>query len=312
MKNNMQPNFQLPLCGIIPPLVTPLLDNDHIDIDGLERLVEHTLSGGVHGLFILGTTGEFASLSYGLRREMIKRTCALVNKRVPVLVGITDSAFRESINLAGLAADFGADALVISPPYYFPSGQPELIEYMTRVVGQLPLPLFLYNMPMHTKVMFEPHTVLKLAENPEVIGIKDSSANLVYFSQVRHLLKKRGDFTFLVGPEELNAPFVLLGGHGGVSGGANMFPKLYVKLYHAAVNKDFEQISPLQEKIMQISTTIYGVGQYSSSYLKGVKCVLSLLGICSDFMAEPFHRYNAPEREKVKHLLDELNYTELL
>jgi 4-hydroxy-tetrahydrodipicolinate synthase len=312
MKNNMQPNFQLPLCGIIPPLVTPLIDNDHIDIDGLERLVEHTLSGGVHGLFILGTTGEFASLSYGLRREMIKRTCALVNKRVPVLVGITDSAFRESINLAGLAADFGADALVISPPYYFPSGQPELIEYMTRVVGQLPLPLFLYNMPMHTKVMFEPPTVLKLAENPEVIGIKDSSANLVYFSQVRHLLKERGDFTFLVGPEELNAAFVLLGGHGGVSGGANMFPKLYVKLYHAAVNKDFEQISPLQEKIMQISTTIYGVGQYSSSYLKGVKCVLSLLGICSDFMAEPFHRYNAPEREKVKHLLDELNYTELL
>ncbi len=308
----MQKKFSTPLTGIVPPLVTPLLDNDTLDIFGLERLIEHTISGGVHGLFILGTTGEFASLSYDLRREMIKRTCALVNRRVPVLVGITDSAFKESINMAELAADSGADALVISPPYYFPSGQPELIEYMTRVVGNLPLPLFLYNMPLHTKVMFEPRTVLELAGNPGIIGLKDSSANLVYLGQVQHLLSERHDFTFLVGPEELNAAFVLMGGHGGVSGGANMFPKLYVKLYNAAVSRDFDQIPLLQKKIMQISTTIYGVGQYSSSYLKGVKCVLSLLGICSDFMAEPFHKYNEPERKKVKQLLDELNYTELL
>lgn len=308
----MTTNTKLRLRGIVPPLITPLKDNDTIDAAGLEQLIEHVIAGGVSGIFILGTSGEFASLSYGLRREMIKRTCELVNGRVPVLVGITDSAFIESINQAKFAADFGADALVISPPYYFPSGQPELIEYMSSVVELTPLPLFLYNMPLHTKVMIEPHTVFKLAENPKIIGIKDSSSNLVYYNKVQYLLRDRNDFTFLVGPEELNAQFVLLGGHGGVSGGANMFPKLYVKLYNAAVNRDFDQILQLQEKVMQISTTIYGVGQYNSSFLKGVKCVLSLLGICNDFMAEPFRKYNTPEREKIKHLLDKVNYTELL
>lgn len=298
--------------GIIPPLVTPLIDNDTLDNDGLERLIEHVIAGGVSGIFILGTSGEFASLSYALRREMIKRTCEVVNGRIPVLVGITDSAFRESINQAKLAADFGADALVISPPYYFPSGQPELIEYMSSIFEHSPLPLFLYNMPVHTKVMIEPQTVLKLAENPKIVGMKDSSANLVYFNKVQYLLRNRDDFTFLVGPEELNAQFVLLGGHGGVSGGANLFPKLYVKLYHAAVNRDFDQILKIQQKVMQISTTIYGVGQYNSSFLKGVKCALSLLGICNDFLAEPFKKYNAPEREKIKHYLNELDYAELL
>lgn len=298
--------------GIIPPLVTPLIDNDTLDNDGLERLIEHVIAGGVHGIFILGTSGEFASLSYALRREMIKHTCSIVNGRVPVLVGITDSAFRESLNQAQLAAEHGADALVISPPYYFPSGQPELTEYMERVVNYSPLPLFLYNMPMHTKVMIEPQTVLSLSENPKIIGMKDSSANLVYYNKVQYMLRDRDDFTFLVGPEELTAQFVLLGGHGGVNGGANMFPKLYVNLYNAAVNRDFDQIYMLQEKVMQIATTIYGVGQYNSSLLKGVKCVLSLLDICNDFLAEPFQKYNPPEREKIKHFLKELNYADLL
>ncbi len=303
---------KLAIRGIIPPLVTPLIDNDTLDDDGLARLIEHVIAGGVNGIFILGTSGEFASLSYALRREMIQRTCELVNQRVPVLAGVTDSAFRESLNQAKLAADHGADALVISPPYYFPSGQAELIEYMESVLKHSPLPMFLYNMPMHTKVMIEPQTVLKLSENPNIVGMKDSSANLVYYNKVQYLLRDRDDFTFLVGPEELTAQFVLLGGDGGVNGGANMFPKLYVNLYNAAVNKNFDQVFQLQQKVMQIATTIYGVGQYNSSFLKGVKCVLSLLGICNDFLAEPFHKYNPPEREKIKHFLKELNYADLL
>jgi dihydrodipicolinate synthase/N-acetylneuraminate lyase len=92
----MQKNLKSPMKGIVPPSVTPLIDNDTLDVEGHERLIEHTISGGVHGIFILGTTGEFASLSYKLRRELIERTCQLVNGRVPVLVGITDSAFSES------------------------------------------------------------------------------------------------------------------------------------------------------------------------------------------------------------------------
>ncbi|WP_159520411.1 dihydrodipicolinate synthase family protein [Sunxiuqinia indica] len=308
----MKPNFSMPLKGIVPPLVTPLLDNDTLDIEGLERLIERTIAGGVHGLFLLGTTGEFASLSYKIREELIQRSCKLVNGRVPVLVGISDSAFTESLNLAKKAAEYGADAVVITPPYYFSASQPELLEYLERIMQHMPLPLFIYNMPVHTKVSFAPETVKAAANIPGIIGMKDSSANLAYFNQISHLLQDRPDFTFMVGPEEIMSQFVLLGGHGGVNGGANMFPKLYVDLYNASAARDFDKIIPLQQKVMQISSTIYSVGQYGSSYLKGLKCALSVMGVCSDFMAEPFHKFNAPERKKIEKALDELNYKELL
>src|SRR5947209_4451137 len=102
--------------GIIPPMVTPLRDRDALDVAGLERLVEHLLAGGVHGIFILGSTGEGPSLSHRLRQELIQRTCRLVAGRAPVMVGITDPAFVESVNLARAAAEAGAQALVLSAP----------------------------------------------------------------------------------------------------------------------------------------------------------------------------------------------------
>lgn len=310
MSSGMPKNPDAPLRGIIVPLVTPLLDYDTLDIEGLERLIEHTLAGGVHGLFILGTTGEFASLSYRIRSELIERTCSLVRNRVPLLVGITDSSFAESLNLAGVAADRGADAVVLAPPYYYSPGQPELLEYIQRMMDRMPLPLFIYNMPLHTKIIFEPETVKAASEIPGIVGIKDSSGDLSYLGQVRYLLKDRSDFTFMVGPEELTAAFVLLGGHGAVNGGANMFPRLYVELYQASVARDFDRIIPLQDTVMKISTTVYNVGRYGSSYLKGLKCALSILGICSDFMAEPFRKFKEPERNRVRRMLEDQNYRE--
>lgn len=306
-----QLNF--PLTGIIPPLVTPLLDNDTLDIAGLEKLIEHVIAGGVHGVFILGTTGEFAGLSYKIRHELIEYTCKLVNKRVPVLVGISDSAFIESLKLANTAAEFGADAVVLAPPYYYTAGQPELLEYLKRIMDQMPLPLFIYNIPVHTKVVFTPETVKAAAGINGIIGIKDSSENLAYLNAVRYLLKNIDNFSFMVGPEELLSEFVLMGGHGGINGGANMFPKLYVNLYNAALNRDFEKTFLLQEKVMQISTSVYKVGHFGSSYMKGLKCALSLMGICNDFMTEPFRKFKEPERKKIQYILEEIiHYKELL
>lgn len=303
----METNFKNRIKGIVPPLVTPLLENDKLDIDGLERLIEHTIGGGVNGLFILGTTGEFASLSYKLRKKLIKETCQFVSGRVPVLVGIADSAFNESLNLANCADEHGADAVVLTPPYYFSSGQPELLEYLERIMLHMPLPLFLYNMPVLTKVIIAPETVEKAAEIPGIVGMKDSSANLAYFNKIRYLLRDHKDFVFMVGPEEILPEFVLMGGDGGVHGGANLFPKLYVDLYEASVAKDFETIKILHDKVMQISTSIYNIGHYGSSLLKGLKCALSIQGICSDFLAEPFHRFRKEEREQVERALEALN-----
>ena len=102
-----------PLTGIVPPMITPLSGRDALDVAGLERLIEHVLAGGVSGLFILGTTGEGPSLGYRLRKEFIERTCSLARGRVPVLVGITDTAFVESVNAARWAADAGADIILL-------------------------------------------------------------------------------------------------------------------------------------------------------------------------------------------------------
>ena len=191
-----------PLTGIVPPLITPLQNRDALDEPGLERLIEHVLRGGVSGLFILGTTGEGPSLSYRLRREFVERTCRQVGGRVPVLVGITDTAVVEAVGLARFAADAGAAALVAAPPYYLPGGQPELREYLGHLVRELPLPLFLYNMPALTKVPFDLETVRVAMDNPRIVGLKDSSGDMAYFQGVVELLPNRPDWSLLIGPEE--------------------------------------------------------------------------------------------------------------
>ncbi|MBQ9231558.1 MAG: dihydrodipicolinate synthase family protein [Prevotella sp.] len=293
-----------PLSGIIPPLVTPLKDNETLDVESLERLIEHLIAGGVHGLFILGTTGEEQSLSYGVRQQMIRESARINKGRLPLLVCVTDTSIVESIKLAKVAAECGADGVVSAPPYYFATGQPELAQFYEELVPQLPLPVFLYNMPSHVKVSFAPDTVRRIARNPQVIGFKDSSANAVYFQSVMYKMKERPDFAMLVGPEEITGECVLLGGHGGINGGANMFPELYVAMYEAACNRDIQRVLELQQYIMQISTSIYTVGKHGSSYLKGLKCALSLLGIINDdFVASPFYKFEEPEREKIRQAL---------
>ena len=117
-----------PLRGIIPPLATPLASIDALDVPGLEKLIEHILGGGAHALFILGTTGEGPALSYRLRRELIERVCTQVGSRVPILVGISDSAYAESLHLAEFSAKAGASAVVAATPFYFQLGQSELVD----------------------------------------------------------------------------------------------------------------------------------------------------------------------------------------
>ena len=298
-----------PLTGIVPPLATPLLAGDQLDAAGFERLIEHVLAGGVSGLFLLGTTGEGPSLGYKLRREIVERACRQVAGRVPVLVAVTDTIFAESIALARHSADCGADAVVVAPPYYLPAGQPELAEYIDHLVAALPLPLMLYNMPALTKVVFEPDTLRRAMDHERIIGLKDSSANMLYFNRVLGVLSQRPDWSLMMGPEELLMEALLLGAHGGVSGGANVFPQLYVQLCAKArqAGADHERVRELHHQILRVSGNLYGVGRHSSAVIKGIKCALSCLGICDDFMAEPFHRFREPERARIAAAVERLN-----
>lgn len=293
------------LHGIIPPLVTPLRARDEIDVAGLERLIEHVLRGGVSGLFLLGTTGEAPSHSYRLRRELIEHACRITAGRVPVLVGITDTSFVESVELAQHAATAGASAIVLSTPYYFPAGQTELTSYIQNIVPQLPLPVVLYNIPSLTKVLIGIVTLQKLTDMPQIIGIKDSGGDLEYFSKLFTLREQRPDWSIMMGPEAMLPEAMALGADGGVSGGANIYPKLFVACYEAARDGDEAKLATAREAILALQQ-IYDVGKYASRFIKATKCALSLRGICDDFMADPFHRFHAPERQRVQAILEQL------
>ena len=295
-----------PLQGIIPPMITPLTDRDTLDQAGLERLIEHMIDGGIHGLFILGTTGEGPNLSYRLRRELIERTCSTVAGRIPVLVGVTDTSFVESLNLAACAADAGANAAVFSAPYYHPAGQPELLKYVRNLVDEMPLPVFLYNMPSLTKTVFGLELLAEAVQIPKIVGLKDSSGDLDYFRQAVAVTRCRPDFSVLLGPEEMLTEAMEAGGHGGVCGGANLRPKVMVGLYEALAAQDKERAAEFQADVIRQSDLLYHIGQHSSSIIKGLKCALSCIGICDDCPAEPFQRFDPPERRRVEAALRQL------
>lgn len=289
-------DFPPPLRGIVPPLVTPLASRDTLDRAALERLVEHVLAGGVHALFLLGSTGEGPSLSYRLRRELVEHACRQVNRRVPVLVGISDTAFEESLAVARQAADSGADAVVATTPYYFSPGQPELVEYFRSLAAALPLPLFLYNMPGLTGTVIEPATVRQLRDEPGIAGIKDSSGDMPYFEELLALASGREGWSVFMGREELGVTAVRMGAHGVVPGGANLVPQLHADAFAAVVAGEAGRADTLNARIVQIADAVFSLGGPGAGFIQGLKSALSLAGLCTDQLAQPFGPLGDAER----------------
>lgn len=297
----MQLNGKMkPLRGIIPPLATPLKTYDTLDVAGLEVLVEHVLSGEPNALFILGTTGEGPALNYSLRRDLIQRVCRQVGTRVPVLVGITDSSYVESVMLAEHAAACGASAIVVAPPFYFPMSQADLLRLFESLTRDAALPLYLYNQPALTKINIEPETVARAAEMPNVWGVKDSSGEIGYLRQVLdRVAQKHPEFSVIVGPEHLLAEALLLGAHGGVPGGANIFPDLPTRLYSLFLEGKTEEMRQVQQRIVDIGSAIWSSDEADGSYLRRLKCALSVLGLCSDVPTWPYQPSSREERQQI-------------
>lgn len=289
-----------PLRGIIPPLATPLASIDSLDIPGLEALVEHILRENVNALFILGTTGEGPTLSYQVRRELIERVCQQVGNRVPVLVGITDTAYVESLHLAESAARAGASAIVAAPPFYFPVSQSDLLRLIEGLANESALPLYLYNQPELTKVSFSPQTVATASEMQNVWGLKDSSGDMDYLREVLRLVKGAPEFSVLVGPEHLLAEALKCGAHGGVPGGANIFPHLPVQLYRAFVEGRHDEMQRIQTEMIQIGLPIWSGGETERGYLRRLKCALSVLGLCSALPSWPYRESGPEERRQIE------------
>jgi 4-hydroxy-tetrahydrodipicolinate synthase len=288
--------------GIIVPLVTPLDSQDRLDRAGLERLVEHVVKGGVSGVFILGTTGEGPSLSYELRSELIEAVCRLAAGRVPVLVGITDTAYERSMAMARVAERSGASAVVAAPPYYFRISQSDLLRYVEQIARESALPVFLYNMPSLTKTAFEADTVRRATGIRGVLGLKDSSGDLDYLASV---VRSTGtEFPVMIGPEELLVAAMRAGASGGVCGGANLNPRLFADLHQAAASGDFETAAKLQARVREMGDALYTVGDGSTSYLRGLKSAMAAAGLCSSTCALPFAPFTAEEQRLLESRLD--------
>lgn len=284
--------------GIVPPLVTPLADRDSLDLAGLARLVESQVAANVDGVFILGTTGEGPSLSDRLRREIISETSRLVAGRVPIYVGITDTSLIDAVNLAKFAQENSAKAVVAAPPFYFPAGQTELRHWFTELADALPIPLLLYNMPSCVRIVIEHETLSSLIDHDNIVGLKDSSGDLEYFADAVQLSKKRENWPVLMGPEALLIDAIRLGGVGGVTGGANLCPRLFTNLFAAISAGNEEEIGRLQEIVVELQE-LYAFGKYGSSYLKGLKCAMGLAEICSGRLAAPFDVFKEAQSTRV-------------
>jgi len=293
--------------GIITPMVTPVIDRMTLDVEGQKKLLDHLINGGVSGVFLMGTTGEGPSLSYRLRRELIKLTCDHVAGRVPVFVSITDTCIEEALELAKYSKQCGASYIVSALPYYLGLTQDEMVKFYTTLADNVELPLFLYNIPSQTKLMMSVQTVKTLAAHPNIIGMKDSSGNGTYFNTLLAEVKAAyPDFTILVGPDEMLVSTMALGGNGGVNSGSNLFPKVYSELFKAAKAGDKEKIAKLQKIVMKVSTDVYSIDKSSVSFLKGLKAALYLEGFISDAMVEPLVKASDADFATIKKNLVEI------
>lgn len=291
--------------GVIPPLVTPCTAKGNLDDEGFARLIDSVIAGGVDGVFVLGTTGEGPALSQQMQRQVVVTAVRAVAGRVPVLVGVTDSSAEELLNLADASAEAGADAVVVAPPPYSPAEAPELNHYLDFLNERLPLPMFLYNIPSRT-VAVPSESLAHAMTLPGCIGYKDSSGSMLAMHEaISRRDATRPDFKLLVGPEELLAESVLFGADGGVSGGANLFPRLFASLYRAAADQDLETCRRLQRVVMSISMTFYRAGRHPSSFVKAVKHGLKKSGICEGHLLWPYEPFNAEDSERIDRLWEE-------
>jgi dihydrodipicolinate synthase/N-acetylneuraminate lyase len=287
-------------------MVTPLLESKTLDSIGLKNLIEHLLMGGVHGIFLLGTNGEGPSLGLGLKKQLIREACKIINHRVPVLVGITDTSFEATLEIANYAQKAGADALVVAPPFYFPLSEDEIINYFRELAPLLPLPFLLYNIPSCTKLNLSV-TTLKKAKDFGAIGVKDSSGDRESLHAILKEFKDSPTFSIIVGDELLLSDTIISGAHGGVPGGANIIPKLFVALYHACLEKDERSINELGNNVIRIDKTIYNVDNSPTKSIKAIKCALSIMGICYGHIAHPLRQLDAAQRAKIKDSLTKFN-----
>jgi 4-hydroxy-tetrahydrodipicolinate synthase len=270
------------LTGVLVALASPLHRDGSVDAEGTARLVEHVLDGGVSGVLALGSTGETASLDEKARREVVEAVIAATGGRVPVLCGVAQSQLSSALAEVDAAARAGADAVLVAPPYYYPTDQPGVAAFYRAIAERASIPVLVYNIPQFTKVVAEPATVAELAREGAIHGIKDSSRDFEYFEGVCIATRDIPAFRVFTGSDTMLVASLAAGGRGTICGAANIAPQWVVRVYDAFMRGDIEAARAAQEDLYRLVMALR-----AGVFPGAIKAALHLQGICEPWTAPP-------------------------
>ena len=237
--------------GIIPPLVTPMTPDEEVDYPRLRQLIDHQIGCGVHGIFVLGTTGECYALDAEEKQKVVAATVEHVNKRRPVFAGTGAETTREAIRHTQMAEREGADGVSVITPYFILPNQAEIADHYRRIAERTSLPVVLYSNPATCGgLRIEPETVARLAEVKNIVAIKDSSGDLQNTIETVRLVPD--DFAVLLGRDTLIAPGLMFGAKGAVPASGNIAPRLVVEIYEAFRAGDLERCKAAQRRLSPV------------------------------------------------------------
>ncbi|TDE94908.1 dihydrodipicolinate synthase family protein [Occultella glacieicola] len=299
------------LAGVIPPLCTPLAPDGEVDESSLDRLVDHLVDGGVHGLFVLGTTGEVSALSDAQRERVVAVAVARAAGRLPVLVGAIDTGTARVVDQARRAAAAGASAVVVTAPFYAGTHPTEIHRHFTDVAARVDVPVVAYDIPSRVGTKLRPETVIDLAADGAIVAVKDSSGSDVSLRALLSRRSRRGvDLSVFTG-SELTVDYAIgLGCDGVVPGLGNVDPAGYRRLFDLARAGRTEDARAEQDRLFElfrITAAASTAGRSGTSAALGAfKAALVTLGVITGAnLARPGIPLDEGEIEAVRGIVAE-------
>jgi 4-hydroxy-tetrahydrodipicolinate synthase len=287
------------LRGIIPPVATPMQANEDLDLPRLKWFLDHLISQGVHGVFVLGTNSEFYALDEREKQEVIATAVAHVRGRVPVFAGTGAETTREAVRLTKMAEKEGADGVSVITPYFVSPSQQEIYDHYRRIAESTKLPVILYNNPGTCGgVKIDVDTVARLAQIPNILGVKDSSGDLQNTNELIRVVPDR--FSVLMGRDTMIYHALIWGARGAVPATANIAPRLVVDVYEAAVRGDHAAAQAAQRKLNPVRLALT-LGTAPG----GVKAALALLGMSIGPSRAPVAPLSPKKQQKMRAALEE-------
>lgn len=291
--------------GVIPPVVTPRTADGQIDLPSLERLLQHLLDGGVDGLFVLGSSAEVPYMTND-ERDAVVQTAAAVNAgRVPLIVGANEQTTNRVIEEGRRVARDGADALVVTAPFYALTNAQETETHFRSIHAAIDLPVFAYDIPVRTHFKLPTDLLVKLGSEGVITGVKDSSGDDVGFRQLLMAAKDIEGFDVFTGHEIVVDGALLAGAQGVVPGLGNVDPAGYSRLFAAAKRADWTKAVEEQARLADLFNIVYaprpGRVSAGAAGLGAFKTALMLLGIIdSNVMSVPMLSLDDDETDRIK------------